>query len=254
MIAIQPLIIMCFYTRRVLQNMSQKAIKAQDESSKLAAEAVTNLRTVTAFSSQERILQMLEKAQEGLRRESIRQSWFAGVGLALSQSLSTASWALDFWYGGKLIAKVTSQLKLSLSPIWFWPVQAVLLLLLEVWLQTLQRVLILLDQSLLFWTVTQELSLKTQRVPTWKSNRPCWNSWCEFCIGVNVLLVLIFWPDFYFSPYILFLLFLVSKPINAWYLIPYRHPTNRKCWCGWRYSKIIIWKSILTLKNCHVYI
>ena len=121
------------------------------------------------------------------------------------------------------------------------------------WLQTLQRVLILLDQSLLFWTVTvQELSLKTQRVPTWKSNRPCWNSWCEFCIGVNVLLVLIFWPDFYFSPYILFLLFLVSKPINAWYLIPYRHPTNRKCWCGWRYSKIIIKKSILTLKNCHV--
>ena len=75
MIAVQPLIIMCFYTRRVLlKNMSQKAIKAQDESSKLAAEAVTNLRTVTAFSSQERILQMLGKAQEGLRRESIRQS------------------------------------------------------------------------------------------------------------------------------------------------------------------------------------
>ncbi|KAL4653636.1 hypothetical protein ACB092_01G319100 [Castanea dentata] len=106
MIAVQPLIIMCFYTRRVLlKNMSQKAVKAQNESSKLAAEAVTNLRTVTAFSSQERILQMLEKAQAGPRRESIRQSWFAGIGLALSQSLSTASWALDFWYGGKLIAK-----------------------------------------------------------------------------------------------------------------------------------------------------
>ncbi|KAM3713721.1 hypothetical protein ACB098_01G280200 [Castanea mollissima] len=106
MIAVQPLIIMCFYTRRVLlKNMSQKAVKAQNESSKLAAEAVTNLRTVTAFSSQERILQMLEKAQAGPRSESIRQSWFAGIGLALSQSLSTASWALDFWYGGKLIAK-----------------------------------------------------------------------------------------------------------------------------------------------------
>ena len=47
---------------------------------------------------------MLEKAQEGLRRESIRQSWFAGIGLGLSQSLTTSSWALDFWYGGKLIA------------------------------------------------------------------------------------------------------------------------------------------------------
>ncbi|XP_021297599.1 ABC transporter B family member 15-like [Herrania umbratica] len=105
MIAVQPIIIVCFYTRRVLlKSMSQKAIKAQDESSKLAAEAVSNLRTITAFSSQDRILKMLEKAQEGPRRESIRQSWFAGIGLGTSQSLTTCTWALDFWYGGKLIS------------------------------------------------------------------------------------------------------------------------------------------------------
>ncbi|XP_062151285.1 ABC transporter B family member 15-like [Alnus glutinosa] len=106
MIAVQPIIIVCFYTRRVLlKNMSSKAIKAQDESSKLAAEAVTNLRTVTAFSSQDRILKMLEKAQEGPRRESINQSWYAGIGLGFSQSLTTVTWALDFWYGGQLISK-----------------------------------------------------------------------------------------------------------------------------------------------------
>ncbi|XP_059670243.1 ABC transporter B family member 15-like [Cornus florida] len=105
MIAVQPLIIICYYCKRVLlKNMSQKAIKAQDESSKLAAEAVSNLRTVTAFSSQARILKMLEKAQEGPRRESIRQSWFAGIGLGTSQSLMSCTWALDFWYGGKLIS------------------------------------------------------------------------------------------------------------------------------------------------------
>ncbi|XP_010552465.1 PREDICTED: ABC transporter B family member 15-like [Tarenaya hassleriana] len=105
MIAVQPLIIVCFYTRRVmLKSMSRKAIKAQDESSKLAAEAVSNVRTITAFSSQERIMKMLEKAQEGPRRESIRQSWFAGIGLGTSQSLTSCTWALDFWYGGRLIA------------------------------------------------------------------------------------------------------------------------------------------------------
>ncbi|VVB04305.1 unnamed protein product [Arabis nemorensis] len=105
MIAVQPLIIVCFYTRLVLlKNMSQKAIKAQNESSKLAAEAVSNIRTITAFSSQERIMRMLEKAQESPRRESIRQSWFAGIGLAMSQSLTSCTWALDFWYGGRLIA------------------------------------------------------------------------------------------------------------------------------------------------------
>ena len=105
MIAIQPIIIACFYTRRVLlQSMSSKAIKAQGESSKIAAEAVSNLRTITAFSSQDRILKMLEKAQEGPSRESIRQSWFAGIGLACSQSLTSCTWAFDFWYGGKLVS------------------------------------------------------------------------------------------------------------------------------------------------------
>ncbi|XP_047314702.1 ABC transporter B family member 15-like [Impatiens glandulifera] len=105
MIAVQPVIICCFYFKRVLlKNMSKKAIKAQDESSKLAAEAVFNLRTIAAYSSQARILHMLEKAQEGARRESIRQSWFAGIGLGSSNGLMSLTWALDFWYGGKLIA------------------------------------------------------------------------------------------------------------------------------------------------------
>lgn len=104
MIAVQPLIIVCYYCKRVLlKSMSQKAMKSQEESSKLAAEAVSNLRTVTAFSSQSRILQMLELAQEGPRRESIRQSWFAGIGLGTSNCLMTLTWALDFWYGGKLV-------------------------------------------------------------------------------------------------------------------------------------------------------
>ncbi|KAI3925496.1 hypothetical protein MKX01_026408 [Papaver californicum] len=106
MIAVQPLIIVCFYMRRVLlKAMSGKAIKSQDESSKLAGEAVSNLRTVTAFSSQSRILEMFDRAQDGPRRESIRQSWFAGIGLGTSMALMACTWALDFWYGGKLVSK-----------------------------------------------------------------------------------------------------------------------------------------------------
>ncbi|XP_034915408.1 ABC transporter B family member 15 [Populus alba] len=106
MIAVQPIIIACYYTRSVLlKSMSRKAIKAQDESSKLAADAVSNLRTITAFSSQERILKMLEKVQEGPRRENVRQSLFAGIGLSTSQSMMSCTLALDYWYGGKLIAQ-----------------------------------------------------------------------------------------------------------------------------------------------------
>ncbi|PWZ22799.1 putative multidrug resistance protein [Zea mays] len=106
MIAMQPFIIACSYARRVLlKNMSTKSIQAQSETSKLAADAVSNLRTVTAFSSQGRVLRLFGQAQDGPHRESVRQSWFAGLGLSASVSLTIFSWALNYWYSGKLMAE-----------------------------------------------------------------------------------------------------------------------------------------------------
>ncbi|MFS8011215.1 putative Type I protein exporter [Helianthus anomalus] len=105
LIAVQPLAIMCLYCRRVLlKNMSKKAIKSQEESSKLAAEAVSNLRTITAFSSQTQILKMLLGTQKASMRDSIRQAWYAGLGLGFSQTILFCTWAVGFWYGGKLIS------------------------------------------------------------------------------------------------------------------------------------------------------
>ncbi|KFK22980.1 hypothetical protein AALP_AAs49011U000200, partial [Arabis alpina] len=112
MIAVQPLVVVCYYTQRnLLKSMSKKAIKAQDESSKLAAEAVSNIRTITSFSSQERILKLLKRVQAGPQRESIRQSWIAGIVLGTSRSLVQCTAVLNFWYGGTLIAdgKITSK-------------------------------------------------------------------------------------------------------------------------------------------------
>eukprot|EP01018_Ginkgo_biloba_P022709 Gb_36503 [translate_table: standard] len=106
MIAVQPMIIACYYTRQVLlKTMSAKALKAQDKSSQLAAEAVTNIRTITAFSSQERILRLFAYTQEGPRRDNNKQSWFAGLVLGTSQCLHLCNSALDFWYGGHLVEK-----------------------------------------------------------------------------------------------------------------------------------------------------
>ncbi|WVZ77552.1 hypothetical protein U9M48_025409 [Paspalum notatum var. saurae] len=105
MIAMQPLNIISFYIRRaLLKKMSKKSTQAQSECSKLAAEAVSNLRTVTAFSSQNRILRLFDQAQDAPLRESIRQSWFAGLCLGTSMSLLRCTWALTFWYSGILLA------------------------------------------------------------------------------------------------------------------------------------------------------
>ncbi|KAG5572894.1 hypothetical protein H5410_062660 [Solanum commersonii] len=101
MIAVQAFIIFSIYCRRVLlKSMLEKSIKAQEESRKLAAEAVTNLQTATAFNSQSRILQMLKEAQEGPLRENIQQSWLSGIVLGTTISLQLCTWALFFWFGG----------------------------------------------------------------------------------------------------------------------------------------------------------
>ena len=104
MIAMQPLLIASFYSKSVLiKSMSAKIKKAQSEGSQLASEATINHRTITAFSSQERILGLFEAATKGPRKESIKASWFSGLGLFSSQFLTTAAIAVTFWYGGRLM-------------------------------------------------------------------------------------------------------------------------------------------------------
>ncbi|XP_047336333.1 putative multidrug resistance protein [Impatiens glandulifera] len=103
-IAIQPLVIGSFYMRNeLMKSMSKKARQAQKEGSQLASEAVVNHRTITAFSSQKRILSMFKDTLEGPRKETVKLSWLAGCGLFCSQFMSPASIALTFWYGTRLM-------------------------------------------------------------------------------------------------------------------------------------------------------
>lgn len=57
MIAVQPLTILCFYTRKVLlSNLSSKFVKAQNQSTQIAVEAVINHRIVTSFGSTGKVI------------------------------------------------------------------------------------------------------------------------------------------------------------------------------------------------------
>ncbi|CAN6239885.1 unnamed protein product [Urochloa humidicola] len=106
MMAMQPLIIASFYFKKVLMTAtSKKAKKAQARGSQLAGEAVTNHRTITAFSSQRRMLRLYEAAQEGPRKDNRVQSWISGFCLSLCQFSNTGSMALALWYGGRLMAR-----------------------------------------------------------------------------------------------------------------------------------------------------
>ncbi|KAL5737755.1 hypothetical protein ACOSP7_030516 [Xanthoceras sorbifolium] len=104
MIAVQPFFTGSYYARSILmKSMAGKAQKAQKEGSQLASEAVINHRTITAFSSQKRIMGLFKATLRGPKEESFRHSWLSGVGLFSSQFFNTASTALAYWYGGKLL-------------------------------------------------------------------------------------------------------------------------------------------------------
>lgn len=106
MIAVQPLAILCFYTKKVLlSSLSANFIKAQNYSTQIAVEAVYNHRIVTSFGSVGKVLELFDEAQEAPRKEARKKSWLAGLGMGSAQCLTFMSWALDFWYGGTLVEK-----------------------------------------------------------------------------------------------------------------------------------------------------
>ncbi|KAJ8768722.1 hypothetical protein K2173_023626 [Erythroxylum novogranatense] len=106
MIAVQPLTILCFYTRKVLlSSLSTQFVKAQNQSTQIAAEAVYNHKIVTSFGSVGKVLQLFDDAQDEPKKEVRRKSWLAGIGMGSANCLTFMSWALDFWYGGVLVKK-----------------------------------------------------------------------------------------------------------------------------------------------------
>ncbi|GLT83495.1 hypothetical protein SLE2022_017820 [Rubroshorea leprosula] len=105
MIPVQPFVVGSYYSRSVLmKSMAGKPLKAQKEGSQLASEAVKNHRTITAFSSQKRMIGLFKETLKGPKKESVRHSYLSGLGLFSSQFFDTASTELAYWYGGRLLA------------------------------------------------------------------------------------------------------------------------------------------------------
>ncbi|CAN6241764.1 unnamed protein product [Urochloa humidicola] len=104
MIAVQPSTVICYYAKKtVLTNVSRDLVKAQHQSTQIAIEAVYNHRMVTSFACSSKVLQLFEHAQEEPQKKGRKMSWVAGITTGMSPCLLYLSWALDYWYGGKLV-------------------------------------------------------------------------------------------------------------------------------------------------------
>lgn len=80
----------------MVKKMAMKMLKAQNKTSEIASEGVVNHRTIAAFSSQEKMMQLFEDTLKVPRSESQKQSWYAGLGLFISQFLTAANVGLIF--------------------------------------------------------------------------------------------------------------------------------------------------------------
>lgn len=104
MIVTQPISILCFYGKKVLlKRMSEGNLKSQTQSTLVASEAVANHRTITAFFSQNRMLQRFVATQNAIKKGARTRALIAGLGLGSAQFCMLATWAFYFWYGARLI-------------------------------------------------------------------------------------------------------------------------------------------------------
>ncbi|WOL14628.1 ABC transporter B family member 8 [Canna indica] len=103
MIAIQPSTMICYYAKKVvLSKVSVALAEAQHASTQIAIEAVYNHRMVTSFGCADKVLDLFKQAQEEPVKASRKKAWVAGLATGTSPCLAFLTWALDFWYGGKL--------------------------------------------------------------------------------------------------------------------------------------------------------
>jgi ATP-binding cassette subfamily B (MDR/TAP) protein 1 len=106
LIGLQPLLVVCFYTRKVLlQTISRKSAKAQDEGSQVASECFTHHSTIAAFCSQDKVIQLFDSTQASPHKEIKKQSWYAGVALGTSQFIALCYVPFVYWYAGKLMRR-----------------------------------------------------------------------------------------------------------------------------------------------------
>lgn len=72
--------------------------KAYLKANMLAAEAVSNIRTVAAFCSEEKVIDLYANELKEPSRRSFRRGQGAGVFYGVSQFFLFASYALALWY------------------------------------------------------------------------------------------------------------------------------------------------------------
>lgn len=105
-IATMPILLLCGFLRiRVLGRFNGRAKRAYSKSALFASEAVTSIRTIASLTREGDIIQLYRDSLATQLRTSTKSILRSSSLYAASQSMLFFTFALGFWYGGRLMAR-----------------------------------------------------------------------------------------------------------------------------------------------------
>nr|GEV39540.1 ABC transporter B family member 1 [Tanacetum cinerariifolium] len=104
LVAVFPLVVAATVLQKMfMQGFSGDLEGAHAKATQLAGEAVANMRTVAAFNSEGKIVNLFTKSLEKPLRRCFWKGQIAGSGFGIAQFLLYASYALGLWYASWLV-------------------------------------------------------------------------------------------------------------------------------------------------------
>ena len=105
--------ITCSLTKCVLNEMQQLFLKgfggnlgkAYGRASRIAGEAVGNIRTVVAFCAEEKVLDLFSRELNAPKKQLWLRGQLTGIGYGVSQCCMYCSYGLALWYASTLVKK-----------------------------------------------------------------------------------------------------------------------------------------------------
>jgi len=101
-----PLLLGAGYMQlRAISQFAAKHAGAFSSSIGVTTEAVSNIKTIHAFSMEDEIIVTYRRALQGPRKEMVQQSFKTNVWLALGNSIGSFIYAFAYWWGSKNIVE-----------------------------------------------------------------------------------------------------------------------------------------------------
>ncbi|GBG74818.1 hypothetical protein CBR_g19330 [Chara braunii] len=99
------------FQAQFIQGFSANAKLMYEQASKVANDAVSSIRTVAAFSAEDKVMGLYNERVVEPMRAGKKQAVISGFGMGFAQFALFNSHALSFWYGGKLVQKKLASLQ-----------------------------------------------------------------------------------------------------------------------------------------------